>query len=300
MVPVVGAATLLVFVGGLQAIRARAATLGLRAWARRGAAPIALIVGVGIPLLLAVERCKRSHGEACLADPFAVRKLAGWQGGAGLSNVRTYWSSKTTPPGHIVLVSDCWIRRHFSDDCVTERVVGSQSNAGCVLRHLHLAPVLAFKKAAAFVDQQHYQSYVADGTSPLARRYFRFFSALTWLGLLATPLAIIAALRRVEVSSRFRESLAVLMIPLLAAAAHVLVHVESRYLLVLVPFGYVTLGCVLTVTLARAARGDWRFVAWVAGAGAVAIGAWFAQLTDWDSLDSTQQLIDASFSDSRG
>jgi hypothetical protein len=300
LVPVLGAVTLLVLVGAIEAIRARAKTLELRAWGQRGAALIALLVCVGTPLLLTAFRCERGHGEACLADPLAVRKLSGWEGGVGLSNVRAYWSGKTTPPGLIVLVTDGWIRRHLSDDCVIERVVGPDSSAGCVLRHLHLAPVLAFKKAAAFVDQQHYQSYVADGTSPLARRYFRFFSALTWLGLLALPFAIVKALRRPEASPRLRELLAILMLPLLAASAHVLVHVESRYLLVLVPFAYVTLGCVLTVTLARAARRDFRFVAWVAGAATLALGAWFAQLSAWDSLDSTQQLIDASFSGSRG
>ncbi|HVR20231.1 MAG TPA: hypothetical protein VMS65_11060 [Polyangiaceae bacterium] len=300
VVPVLGAATLLVLVWGIEAMRARAETLGARAWVRRGTALTALLVSVGTPLLLAVERCEQRHGEACLADPVAVRKLSGWEGGVGLSNVRTYWSSKTTPPGLIVLVTDRWIRRHLSDDCVIERVVGPKSSASCVLSHLHLAPVLAFKKAAAFVDQQHYQSYVADGTPARARHYFRLFSALTWLGLLGMPLAIVAALRRAKVSPRFRESLAVLTLPLLAAAAHVLGHVESRYLLVLVPFGYVALGCVLAVTLARAARRDWRFVAFVAGAATLALGAWFAQLGDWDSLDSTQQLIDAGFSGGRG
>ena len=299
LVPVLGAVIGLALVWGLEAVRSRTEVRGLRGWAQGGAAMIALILCVGSPLLLVVESCARRHGEACLADPVVVRRFSGWEAGVGLANVRTYWSSKTTPPGLVVLVTDRWLRRRFSDDCTTLRVFGPESSAGCVLRHLHLSPVLAFKKLSAFVDQQHYQPYVADETPPGARRYFRIFSAITWLGLLVLLFAFVAAFRRARGSPRFQELLALLTLPSLVAVAHLFVHVESRYVLVLVPFSYVAFGCVLTVTLARAQKRDFRFVACIVGAGALALGALFAQLAAWDALDSTQRRIDASFAAGR-
>jgi hypothetical protein len=294
--------TLLPVVAGvLGAVTAWAFKLELPPWKRRTASrlrpihavPVALLlVLVALPLVFASRQCERRHGEACLVDPVLVRKHSAWEAAVGPWNVRTYWS-KATSPSLPVLVADPWLHEHVSSACSPVRLLGEQSVASCFLRKPQLLPVLVFKKTIAVVDQQHYQSYTVERTPPGARLYFRSFSLLVWLGATIGLVSLLALFRMRRRRRALAEGASLLVIPASMLAGHCLVHVESRYVLVLVPFSYLLLGCLLTVVIEKWKNGERTFCLRVAAASLLAAMVFAWQVWRWDELDETQQRIDA-------
>jgi hypothetical protein len=249
--------------------------------------------------------CAEKNGGLCLANPAATAEISTLMTSLGaLSNVRTYWSGYSSALDGIALVNDGFLSKHYTQSCVIRGISGADGEVSCVLARPQWLPFLAWKKLVALVDQQHYQPYAVDLTSPKGRVYVRAFALLTWLGLLLAIMGWGALIRRARSHSELRIPAAVIgamfALPLLTLATHVLFTVEPRYGLPLVPFVYVAFGCAVTLGIGhwrriRADKSNRRRVILVAAILALWLGGFAWQIATWDALDTVQHRVDATF-----
>ncbi len=229
--------------------------------------------------------CTRDAGSLCLIRPSEQSGMIAELFERGLGGARTYTAIQPAPPlpqwpEKQITVRDSYFAAHLKPYCPIKPESAGHDLITCFARTWIHWPVFLGKKLIGLFDNFHLNSYATYVTPFWVLIYSRIFGMIAFAGFVLLILSVFTSFFFKRVSESTSQRALFVLFPLTYAAYSALLTIESRYGLLLVPFGLAG----LAVTVHPALK-QWKKRRWTLCAAAVLMLLFIVQTSLWDAAD---------------